>query len=224
MAPARARKEKPAAGPDDLVRESAGTYRSGDGRFEVRKADVGWYIIDTQQANEFGQQLIHGPLSTLGAVRDAIPGTRDLKPLLRALPSKATAAGTTGTKAKQPPAPPRQPPPSWIDQLRDKERAEVKRLIEALEREGLTDAEDLVRHHRDDAAPSITTRVIEHRLRSLIADVPEDERARARSLVNQVAEILSTDGLAMARPMSRWAVIEIAPDEPAPRRRIRPEL
>ena len=78
MAAARAKKEKPRAGPDELVRESAGVYRTGDGRFEVQKSDVGWYLVDTAQANEFGQQLIHGPMATLEAIRDAIPGARDI--------------------------------------------------------------------------------------------------------------------------------------------------
>jgi hypothetical protein len=76
MAAARAKKERPPPGPDDLVRESAGAYRSGDERFRVEKSDVGWYLIDNEQANEFGQQLIHGPLPTLDAVREQMPGAR----------------------------------------------------------------------------------------------------------------------------------------------------
>lgn len=57
----RAKKERPPPGPDDLVRESAGAYKTGDGRFQVEKSDLGWYLVDTQQMTEFGQQLIHGP-------------------------------------------------------------------------------------------------------------------------------------------------------------------
>src|SRR3982750_3508919 len=90
MAAARAKKEKPAPGPNDVVRESAGVYRSGDGRFEVQKSDVGWYIVDTEQANEFGQQLMHGPLPTLASVKAQIPGARDIKPLLRVKPAKSS--------------------------------------------------------------------------------------------------------------------------------------
>ncbi len=104
MSAARAKKEKPAPGPDDLVRASAGSYRTGDGRFEVQKSDVGWYIVDTAQANEFGQQLIHGPVPTLDGVRIAIPGARDIKPLLRTrAPSsakKGAAVGKSQTKSK----------------------------------------------------------------------------------------------------------------------------
>jgi len=59
------------------VRETAGVYRTGDERFRVEKSDVGWYLVDNLQANEFGQQLIHGPLPTLEAVRDQIPDARE---------------------------------------------------------------------------------------------------------------------------------------------------
>src|SRR3954453_21547278 len=130
MAAAREKTEKLPAGPNDLVRESAGVYRSGDGRFEVQKSDLGWYLVDTEQANEFGQQLIHGPLPTLDAVRKAIPGARDLKPLLRVRPTKGAmnepAAGNRKSQRIEPPPP---PPPSWIDRLPEKEASEVRRLI-----------------------------------------------------------------------------------------------
>ena len=49
------------ADPDKLVRQQAGTYRSGDERFEIREADVGWFLVDSEQTNEFGQELIQGP-------------------------------------------------------------------------------------------------------------------------------------------------------------------
>ena len=77
MAGARVKQEKPPPGPDDLVRESAGVYRTGDERFRVEKSDAGWYLIDNEQTNEFGQQLIRGPLPTLDAVvaRYRVPGT-----------------------------------------------------------------------------------------------------------------------------------------------------
>ena len=52
-------------------------------QIRVEKSDMGWYVVDAQQTNEFGQQLIHGPLPTLEAVREAIPGARDITPLLR---------------------------------------------------------------------------------------------------------------------------------------------
>ena len=225
MAAARSKKEKPPPGPDALVRESAGAYRSGDERFRVEKLDVGWYLIDNQQANEFGQQLIHGPLPTLDAVREQIPSARELKPLLRVRAPKVKAP-TSGAAAKgeraAPPPPPPPPPASWIDRLPGKEATEVRRLIRALEREGLADAEQLVKRHRDDGAPVIATRLLEHRLRALIDAQPEQDRERAQALVRDVARILGTGGPTVERPAPRWALVEVRDGDELPKTRIRP--
>jgi hypothetical protein len=54
-----------ATGSDRVVRESAGTYRTEDGRFELRQGGVGWYLVDLERTNELGQELLHGPFGTL---------------------------------------------------------------------------------------------------------------------------------------------------------------
>lgn len=217
VAAARAKKEKEPVGPDDLVRASAGAYRSGDGRFEVTKSDVGWYLVDTQQANEFGQQLIHGPIATLEAIRAAIPGARDIKPLLRVRPR---AAGKSPEQAPKRPAP---LPRTWIDDLPAREAAAVKRLIKALEREGVDGAEGLVRHHRDDASPTVATKIVERRLCALIDEQPEAERKRAQHLVSQATRILGDSGATVSAPAPRWALVEVTEDD-QPRRRITPRV
>jgi hypothetical protein len=232
MAAARVKKEKPPAGPDDLVRDSGGVYHSGDGRFEVQKSDAGWYVVDTAQANEFGQQLIHGPLPTLDAVRAAIPGARDIKPLLRTRMPSATkgkpptpssgASKANVAPSAPPPAP--APPPSWIDRLSTSEAAGVRRLIKALDKEGLRDAESLVRRHHDGAAPLIATSVVEHRLRALVSEQPETERERAQQIVRRVVEILAIEGATVPQPLRRWALIEVKPDDELPRDRIKPDV
>ena len=48
-------KTETTADPDKLVRQQAGTYRTTDDRFEVREADVGWFLVDSEQTNEFGR-------------------------------------------------------------------------------------------------------------------------------------------------------------------------
>ena len=96
------------AGPDDLVRQEAGNYLSGDERFEIRQSDSAWYVVDRQQTNEFGQELMHGPFGSMKAAKSAMPGARDIKPLLRSVKRPAKA---------QPPKEPPKPPPSWIDKL-----------------------------------------------------------------------------------------------------------
>jgi hypothetical protein len=61
---------------DALVRQAAGTYRTGDDRFEVRDAGTGWYLVDSQRTDELGQELLIGPFPTLKAVRDELPKAR----------------------------------------------------------------------------------------------------------------------------------------------------
>ena len=114
-----------AADPDKLVRQAAGTYRTADERFEVRgSSTAGWFLVDTAQANDFGQELILGPYATLDAVRESIPSARSSKVTPIRRPS-----GTAKSKSKKAGAPP--PPKSWIDKLPGAEAASVRRLIAA---------------------------------------------------------------------------------------------
>ena len=198
--------------PDALVRQAAGTYRSGDDRFEVRQADVGWFLVDSIQSNEFGQELIHGPFPTLKAVREAIPGARGTT--TRPLPKPARAKATAKAKAKTE----KPKPPTWIDQLSAAEARAVRRLIGALEGEGIADAEALVRRDRDGLLPAIATRRIEQRLGAAVEDLPEKERAAATKLVRRVAEILSAEGAPNAA-LPGWTLVEIGLGEQPPRQR-----
>jgi hypothetical protein len=201
---------KPAAppDPDKLSREAAGSYRTADERFEVREADVGWFLVDTTQANEFGQELIHGPYRTLTAVREAIPGARREKvtPLRpRAAPKKEKGKG----KAEPPP-----PPPSWIDLLPMGEGRAVRKLIAALERDRVAGAEELVRRDRDGLMPAVATQLIRQRLDELL----EDAKPGERKLVQRAVEILTSDGTGLRDPLPGWVLVEIGPED-APRNR-----
>ncbi len=216
------KKEKPAPQPDDVVRESAGAYVSGDGRFRVSQSDSTWFVVDTEQANEFGQELIHGPFSSLKQAQAALAGARSVKPLLRSTPRPKRASKQASKVPTPASAPPPAQPPSWIDRLGAAEQKQVRRLIRSLEKEGLADAEELVKRHRDDTVPVIATRVAEHRLRKVIDEQPADEREAAARLIERVAQVLATDGLANSSPLPRWALVAIDPDEPAPKRVLRP--
>lgn len=226
MAPAKQKKEKPPPGPDELVRESAGAYRTGDGRFRVEKSDMGWYLVDTEQANEFGQQLIHGPMATLDAIKAAIPGSRELRPLLRVRLSgttkKAAGKAAKSQPARPEPAPPAPPPQSWIDKLPVGEAREVRQLIKALDKEGLEDAELVVRRGRNAATPVIANQVLEERLRALVSQQPEAQRERAHKLIRQVTKLLAEEGTSNERPTPRWALVEVTDSEPPPSVRMRP--
>ncbi|MEP7158482.1 MAG: hypothetical protein ABI797_03570 [Chloroflexota bacterium] len=218
-----AKKEKPAPVPDDLVRTTAGSYRSGDGRFEVQRADQGWFLVDSQQANEFGQHLIHGPFATLDDVRAAVPGSRDIKPLLRSArrPSAAKSANA-GVAAHKPTPKKPAPPPSWIDRLPKKEAADVRSLVRALEGEGVANAEAVIKRDRDSSpiAPAASA-LIETRLKQLIADAPEGQRDAVRRAIKRAAEILTDEGAATARSLPRWELVETPRDPAQPPRRIR---
>ncbi len=210
---------KAAPEPDDLSRESAGTYRSGDNRFEVRQSGGTWYLVDLERTNDFGQELIHGPFATLKEARAAMPGARKVMPLPR--PSLTEAAKRAAAKK---PAEPPPPPPNWIDQLPAAEAKDVRRLIGALEREGLGDAEDIVRDSRKPGGPSLASRVIEDRLESLVTEAEPDERRRTRELVRRVANILTEEGAATASPLPRWELVETEPGGPPGARRLKVKI
>ena len=207
------------ADPDKLVRQQAGTYRTADQRFEIREADVGWFLVDSEQTNEFGQELIQGPFPTLKAVGAALPDARASKAAgaARAAPKKAAAKAAKATKRDEPPEP---PPPSWIDRLPRAEGTGVRKLIGALEREGISDAEGLVRRDREGLLPAIATRLIERRLEALVEDLPEGEQRAGRALLRQVAELLSSEGTVRRDPLPGWILVEIDGGPQPPNRRI----
>jgi hypothetical protein len=204
-----------ATDPDKLVRQSTGTYRSADGRFEVRGgASNGWFLVDAEQTNDFGQELIQGPFATLGAVRAAIPSARSAK-ITPIRPLTAPEKKTAKARERKPP-----PPPTWIELLPQAEAAAVRRLIRALEGEGIPDAEALVRRDRDGIGPAIATRVIERRLATIVDELPAPGRAGARDLIRRATEVLTAEGTAMPRGVPGWSLVEIGPEPEPDNRRI----
>ena len=207
--------------PDKLIRQSAGTYRTADERFEVRDGGTGWFLVDAEQVNDFGQELLQGPFATLAAARAAIPPARSTKitPIRRAPPKGTGETARAGGGRKAEPEPPA-PPPSWIDRLRKDEAAGIRRVIAQLERDGIDDAEDLVRRDREGIAPALSVRLIERRLEEIVSDVPEPARDAARELIRRAAEVLSAEGTATGRGMPGWTLVEVGPHPEPPNRRI----
>jgi len=204
-----------AVDPDKLVRQQAGMYRTGDGRFEVREADAGWFLVDPDQTNEFGQELIRGPFATLKAVRDALPDARAAQPAAKRRP---TPREPTRTNTKKPPKLSK-PQRSWIDELAKGEAAEVRKLIAALNGEGIPDAEALVRRDREGLLPAVAARLIATRLEVLVSDLPESGRDALRDFVQRVANVLAVQGTTVRTPLPGWMLIEVGREpEPADRR------
>lgn len=193
------------ADPDKLIRQEAGSYRTADDRFEAREANGGWFLVDTAHTNEFGQELIQGPMSTLKALREAIPAARGAKPA----PIRPKKSARKPAKQERPPPP---PPPTWIEKLSAAERRDVTRLIGELEAEGINDAEALVRRDRDGLMPVVATALIERRLATLVDEAPE--------VVRRVLEILSSDGTKRTASLPGWSLVEIGPEPEPPNRRI----
>jgi hypothetical protein len=221
-----AKKEKPPAGPDDLVRAGAGAYTSGDGSFGVQKSDQRWFLVDNEQSNEFGQQLIHGPFATLDDVRAAIPGARDIKPLLR-VPRRPPGTEKSGSRNARAKAASNKPPTamSWIDRLPAQEATEVRRLVAALEAEGISNAESVIKRDRDSEGYALVAEeLIARRLAKLVTATSSAARDGLRGAVRQMAEIVADEGGATARPLPRWELVE-TPRDPGQRpRKIRIRL
>jgi hypothetical protein len=197
--------------PDRLVRQSAGTYRTEDARFEVRNGDAGWFLVDSEQTNEFGQELMHGPFATLKALREAIPGARSPKVTAIRRPRGRTGRRTDGEAEGSPPA--RRPKPrSWLDDLPTAEARRARALIRALERRGFADAEGLVRQDREGFFPVVAARMIEEAVAQLVDDWPESTRPEARDLVARVLAIVTLRGGDLDPPLPGWRLVEVAPD------------
>jgi hypothetical protein len=231
---AKAKKEKPPPGPDDLVRTTAGEYASGDGRFTVRQSDSNWYVVDNEQTNEFGQELIHGPFSSLKVAREQLPGARVVRPMIRsqARPKSSrvdksepdkSEADTSQAKigVKPAPPPPKPKPPTWIEKLSPGEQTEVRKVIRLLEREGIRDPEALVRRDRGGLQPAIATALLEKRLAAVIESTPEGERATARRTLNAVRAVFTASDV-LPDPLPGWALFETGSGREPTKRRVRP--
>ena len=201
------------ADPNKLVRSRAGVYRTADDRFEVRQAALGWFVIDSTVTDELGQELTRGPFATLTAVGEELPEAR--RTTIKPLPRPRASAQPSKSKSK-----PKPPPATWIDRLPTREAAEVRRLIHALELDGVPDAEALVRAARRSGDPLVASRVLERRLEALLDDLPSDKRAAAGRLVQRMAELLTTDGTNLFNPLPGWALVEVEAGAKPPERRI----
>ncbi|MFN2484863.1 MAG: hypothetical protein ABR509_08045 [Candidatus Limnocylindria bacterium] len=173
------------ADPDRLIRADGGTYRTADGRFEVRQSDGTWFLVDTTQADEFGQELVRGRFPTRKTAADALADARQPLPTpLRARRADRAPTRATASRSHRTPPP---PPPSWIDRLPASEAATVRRLIRAVDREGIPDAEQVVRRDRDGGSAEIAASLITRRLAAIVDRFAERDRAAALEAIRQVA-------------------------------------
>ena len=79
-----------------LKRETAGRYRSEDGRYVVQQQSGPWWLVDTEQTDELGQPALHGPYASLSEATDTIA---TLPAATKAPPGKAPTRKAPTKKA-----------------------------------------------------------------------------------------------------------------------------
>jgi GNAT superfamily N-acetyltransferase len=130
-----------------LKRETAGRYRTRDGRFAVEQNSGRWLVLDTEQTDELGLPLIRGPYSTLDEARDAIRtartgpaprstlGTRAKGPSGKTRQDAPAKTGRVSSRADGSPTPaveraPPTPPPLTVRRLEPGDGAILRRLAQ----------------------------------------------------------------------------------------------
>ena len=121
------------AAPDDptkLKRESAGRYRTGDGRFGVEQSSNGWMVVDDEQTNELGLPLVRGPFASLDAAKAALEEIRtgpapvsELRARIEKLPKAVPNQAKPATPKKPP-----EPPPIEIRALKASDGDDLRAL------------------------------------------------------------------------------------------------
>ena len=167
---ARSAKPKPVP---PWKRTEAGVYQSSDDRFSIQSEGPSrWFITDEKQQDELGLARTVGPFDTLDAAKAAAEALRDEAPATSPLAGRLAKDGATPDEAevvrrrsrsRPKPKPPPPPPRTWLDKLEDDDREaarHARRLIAALEDEGIEDADALVRRDITGNEPVIAARLL----------------------------------------------------------------
>ena len=185
------------ADPDKLIRQSAGEYRTADERFSVEQANGSWFLADRQVPDDFGQPRVAGPFATLKDVEAAIPRARSgPTPLRKPIPQAQRPA-------REKPAP---KPETWLDRLPADDRRRAERMIRALEKDRLPDAEKVAQAALEGRKRGLAERILRARLARMLDDAGADEAARR--LVTDATRILSRDGSRIGPDLPGWVLVE----------------
>ena len=195
-------------------RAEAGVYRSSDERFSIQSEGPSrWFITDEEQHDELGLARTVGPFETLDAAKAAAEALRDEAPAASPLAGRIAEDGATSTRggsranAKPEPAepkPPLPPPKTWLDKLEDDDRdaaRRARRLIAALEEEGIEDADALVKRDVTGNQPVVAARLLAREILAAVGTATKPE-----SVVEAVVEAFGSSKV--RRGLPGWEVVE----------------
>jgi hypothetical protein len=196
-------------------RAEAGRYRSSDERFTISSEGPSrWFITDEQELDELGLARTVGPYDTLDDAKAAADDRRGAAPAASPLADRI-ASGAKAEKGRGPsarskpspapkPAPAPAPPRTWLDKLEDEDRdaaRRARRLISALEDEGITDADALVRRDVLGGQPVVAARLL---ARDILEAVGKS--SKPESVLNAVTEVLGSSKA--RRGLPGWELVE----------------
>ncbi len=219
----RPKKEPPP--PKPWQRAEAGRYRSSDDRFSLEAESSGrWFLTDAESLDELGLARTTGPYATLDEAKAAAEAARDRapeasplaarleeassKPRLRALKGGKTSIPPRGAQSDVPQPEPEPAPPkrTWLDDLEDRDKAAARtarRMIDALEKEGIDDADSLVRRDVLGNEPLVVTRLI---ARDVLAAIAKLDDATPTEIAAAVADVLASSKRRANLP--GWRLVE----------------
>ena len=137
--PARSKKADSPPDPRRLVRETAGRYVTGDGRFSVEKGSGGWMVVDAEQTNDFGLALVRGPFDTLDDAKTAVEAAREgpaptsalaarMAEQTKTAPSSSRASRRAARREPEEPPEPPPPPPIVVREFRSRDGEALRAL------------------------------------------------------------------------------------------------
>ena len=210
--PPRAKKDPPS--PRPWQRAEAGRYRSSDDRFTLGSEGSGrWFVTDAKELDELGLARTSGPYATLDEAKAAADAARDRAPeaspfadrireaaskpkrqALSVVPDREAPGPDSGSAPTMEPEPesesqPEAPKRTWLEKLAERDRegaARARRMIAALEREGIDDAESLVRRDILGNEPIVATRLAARDVLAAIARLDDPSPAEVAVAVSDV--------------------------------------
>jgi hypothetical protein len=178
----------PKASIDDtsLKRLPGEGWQTRDGRFTIETASGTWSLLDAEQTDDLGLPLVRGPFRSLAEAKAAIDEARSSQPVTSTLADRAAAAKRAGSKPSKADATPKaQAPrkakapaepaePRWIAELDAVDRRRAHRLIAALTKRDIRDAEGIVRRDLAGDVASVARVALAERVAELLDDADAD--------------------------------------------------